>query len=202
MKLTTALILAAGAVGIHAQDVSSLPPCGQVCIQNMIGKAGEFGCQSTDVACLCRSRDFVYGIRDCSVESCSSSAEQVIQYGVDFCRSQGIEVSTDGEGGATNASPTDTAATNTAGTDTAGTTTETPATETTTPSPATETATETATTPTTTGEATETATATEGTTTEGGGATATQGPGNTGGAQQSSAPAGLLVAAGILALLV
>lgn len=227
MKCSAAIILAAGAVCINAQsigDIGSLPECGQVCINNMIGKASDFNCQSTDVACLCRSQDFIDGIRDCSSESCGDSAEQVIQYGVGFCRGQGVDVggSSSQSGGGAAATSGAAGAGNTGGDSTTvvpvGTSTFESTVFSTSTSDTGESGQGTATTGGGAGgaggsadtTATATATATDGGNGNGaGGAGNTQGSGGdnggddgSGATHQSASPAGLLVAAGIVALLI
>lgn len=57
----------------------------------MLAKAASLGCPPKngvpDAACLCANKDFGYGIRDCTNESCPSGTDtnQVIQYGVGYC---------------------------------------------------------------------------------------------------------------------
>ncbi|KAF2639103.1 hypothetical protein P280DRAFT_470506, partial [Massarina eburnea CBS 473.64] len=82
-----ALLLAAGVA--LAQDISSLPQCGQTCITNMLSIAtSEFGCGSGDVVCICSKSDFGYGVRDCANEACGASdAAKVISYGTTYCAS-------------------------------------------------------------------------------------------------------------------
>ncbi|KAF2766117.1 CFEM-domain-containing protein, partial [Teratosphaeria nubilosa] len=76
------------AVLVAAQDLSSLPQCGQTCINNMIQIATtEFGCSAGNVTCYCEQPRFGYGVRDCSNEACpsSSDANTAISYGVNYC---------------------------------------------------------------------------------------------------------------------
>ncbi len=53
----------------------------------MLNKAGELGCNSGDVACLCRNVNFGNGIRDCSIQFCGNvgQANQVIAWGTTLC---------------------------------------------------------------------------------------------------------------------
>lgn len=57
----------------------------------MIGKAGEFKCDASDVACLCKNADFKYGVRDCANESCGNKddAQKVITWGEGYCAKAG-----------------------------------------------------------------------------------------------------------------
>ncbi|KAF2711978.1 hypothetical protein K504DRAFT_336579, partial [Pleomassaria siparia CBS 279.74] len=80
-------VLALGAGAAMAQ-LSSLPQCGQTCINNMISIAtAEFGCTTGDVSCYCKDVNFGYGVRDCSVQACSNDADsaKVIAYGYSYC---------------------------------------------------------------------------------------------------------------------
>lgn len=55
----------------------------------MNGKASELGCATKDLACLCANKDFAYGLRDCSSETCGSDkAGAVVAYGVKICESK------------------------------------------------------------------------------------------------------------------
>ncbi|KYG44027.1 hypothetical protein M433DRAFT_70375 [Acidomyces richmondensis BFW] len=88
--MKTFVLLAASAAWAAAQDLSSLPACGQTCINNMIGLAqSQMGCASGDVSCYCSKPDFGYGVRDCSDQACSNSqqAESVISFGSSYCAS-------------------------------------------------------------------------------------------------------------------
>jgi len=53
----------------------------------MLGLATELGCQNDDIACLCRNRDFGYGIRDCSIQVCNNvdQANAAIDWGNNLC---------------------------------------------------------------------------------------------------------------------
>ena len=53
----------------------------------MFGKAGEFNCKATDIACLCKDTNFMNGIVDCSRESCpgQGDADKTIGYAVSYC---------------------------------------------------------------------------------------------------------------------
>jgi len=72
---TSATILA-GAALVAAQDLSSLPQCGQTCINNMIQIASsQLGCDTGNVDCYCQQPDFGYGVRDCAQEACQSDSD-------------------------------------------------------------------------------------------------------------------------------
>lgn len=66
--------------------VANCPASQQVCITNMLNMANNFGC-GPDPVCLCSEADFLYGIRDCSMENCQDPAiaTQVINYGAQYC---------------------------------------------------------------------------------------------------------------------
>ena len=58
----------------------------------MIAKATELGCTNNGdnkayIRCLCMSKDFSYGIRDCCNQSCpeQSMADDTIKYGIEMC---------------------------------------------------------------------------------------------------------------------
>lgn len=60
----------------------------------MIAKASELGCTTDEYSCLCTKNDFVYGIRDCSYESCNddSAAATAVAYEVSVCASAGVTI--------------------------------------------------------------------------------------------------------------
>ncbi|KAK3938522.1 carbohydrate-binding module family 18 protein [Diplogelasinospora grovesii] len=65
---------------------SSLPTCGQTCINNMLAQYSALGCASPDPSCLCSNVNFGYGIRDCSNGACGTAvASTVIAYGSAYC---------------------------------------------------------------------------------------------------------------------
>lgn len=56
------------------------------------GKASELDCKANDLACLCKSKDFAYGLRDCSVETCGSDeATKIVEYGIQICKSKSLD---------------------------------------------------------------------------------------------------------------
>lgn len=52
--------------------------------------AEQLGCSEGDLGCLCSQQNFIYGIRDCSAESCSSQgeADRVLNFGNSLCGSE------------------------------------------------------------------------------------------------------------------
>ncbi|KAF2263217.1 CFEM-domain-containing protein [Lojkania enalia] len=85
---TSFAFLALGAGLAVAQDLSSLPQCGQTCISNMLAIANsQFGCSNGDIACYCNTPSFGYGVRDCSNEACPNAADAnaVIAFGNAYC---------------------------------------------------------------------------------------------------------------------
>ncbi|KAI1412295.1 hypothetical protein F5Y13DRAFT_199900 [Hypoxylon sp. FL1857] len=93
---TSAILVGVGAALAMAQNYpSGFPSCGVTCINNMLSQAAALGCTDAAPACLCTKQNFIYGVRDCATESCPdpSSAQQVIQYGSQYCASIGIDVS-------------------------------------------------------------------------------------------------------------
>ena len=84
-----AILAAALYAGLaHAQaDFNSLPGCGKVCIPNMLGLATQLGCTGPgDIACLCKTANFNYGIRDCIAQACPpSDAATVRTYAAQVC---------------------------------------------------------------------------------------------------------------------
>ncbi|KAJ4411629.1 hypothetical protein N0V82_008998 [Gnomoniopsis sp. IMI 355080] len=91
MKSITATISTLAVLGaVMAQAPTSLPQCGQTCINNLLADASSFGCTAGgdgEAACLCANADFTYGIRDCSNEACgdAASASSAIAYGISYC---------------------------------------------------------------------------------------------------------------------
>ncbi|PPJ54147.1 hypothetical protein CBER1_01053 [Cercospora berteroae] len=115
MKAASTL-LAIGATLAAAQDLASLPPCGQTCIDNMLALAPSLGCPDAQADCLCRNADFGFGVRDCANQACgdASAAQQVIAYGTQYCGGAlaGGDDSNGGAGGASgSASGTESSAT-------------------------------------------------------------------------------------------
>jgi hypothetical protein len=54
----------------------------------MLGKAKSLGCNADDMACLCASKNFNYGIHDCTVEACpNDNVQQVQAYAQSMCAS-------------------------------------------------------------------------------------------------------------------
>jgi hypothetical protein len=45
-----------------------------MCINNMLAKAEELGCEPGNIECLCTEVDFGNGVRDCTVEACGPDA--------------------------------------------------------------------------------------------------------------------------------
>ncbi|KAH6692832.1 hypothetical protein BKA61DRAFT_637637 [Leptodontidium sp. MPI-SDFR-AT-0119] len=68
--------------------ISSLPSCGQLCFNNLIGQYSSLGCSSPDPSCLCSNVNFGFGIRDCSNGACGTAvASTVIAYESAYCSS-------------------------------------------------------------------------------------------------------------------
>ncbi|KAF2016922.1 CFEM-domain-containing protein [Aaosphaeria arxii CBS 175.79] len=104
---TFAILAVAGIAA--AQSLSDLPPCGQTCINNMVGIAtSQFGCAVGDVSCYCNEARFGYGVRDCSNQACPSGddANRVIAYGLNYCANVGASQS----GGSATQAPASTGA--------------------------------------------------------------------------------------------
>ena len=69
-----------------ATSISSLPSCGQTCMNNMIGQYSALGCSSPQAACLCKNANFGYGIRDGANGGCETAvASTVISFGSACC---------------------------------------------------------------------------------------------------------------------
>lgn len=57
-----------------------------MCLSNMSQQASDLGCKSGDIACLCKSDNYKFGIRDCVKEACpSDDAEKVLAMAVAKC---------------------------------------------------------------------------------------------------------------------
>lgn len=83
-------LLAFGLTAIRAQAPSSLPQCGQTCVNNMLQIAvSNFGCDANNLAaCACCNANFGYGIRDCSRQVCGDGSQDyssVVSYGSSYC---------------------------------------------------------------------------------------------------------------------
>ncbi|XXG97426.1 hypothetical protein Hte_003727 [Hypoxylon texense] len=106
MKSSAILVGVAAAFTAAQQGFpDGFPQCGVTCVQNMLSQASELGCADITAACLCTKQNFIYGVRDCATESCpdQSAAQQVIQYGSQYCASAGVDIS--GAPTATGATP-------------------------------------------------------------------------------------------------
>jgi len=77
MKIPTFVVALVGAVAVKAQDPNypaDMPDCGETCGNNMFAKATERNCSSeTDYTCLCDNPNFLYGVHDCSYQSCQNN---------------------------------------------------------------------------------------------------------------------------------
>jgi hypothetical protein len=60
----------------------------------MLALAPTFNCGATDATCLCQNVNFIYGVRDCANEACTTSgdAQTVKDFGVNYCAGVGIAV--------------------------------------------------------------------------------------------------------------
>jgi hypothetical protein len=68
--------------------IAGLPPCGQTCMNNLIGQYSTLGCASPQPSCLCQNVDFGYGIRYCANGACGTAvASTVISFGSAYCSS-------------------------------------------------------------------------------------------------------------------
>ncbi|KAK4963851.1 hypothetical protein LTR66_012614, partial [Elasticomyces elasticus] len=87
MKASLALLTIGTAAFVVAQDLASLPQCGQQCINNMLQIAtSQFGCAPGNVTCYCTNQNFGYGIRDCSNAACTpDQAASVMSFGASYC---------------------------------------------------------------------------------------------------------------------
>jgi hypothetical protein len=60
-----------------------------MCLNNMKAKAGELGCSSSDMNCLCAKANYGYGIRDCTTEACpADNAAAVLSSALSSCPSK------------------------------------------------------------------------------------------------------------------
>ncbi|KAK3393899.1 hypothetical protein B0H63DRAFT_555196 [Podospora didyma] len=89
MKLII-IVTAAAAGVVMAQSVADLPPCGKICVNNMLAQAPELDCPivngQPDPDCLCNQLNFGYGIRDCAAQAClPHEVGPVISHGLAFC---------------------------------------------------------------------------------------------------------------------
>jgi CFEM domain len=58
----------------------------QMCLQNMLALAPALGCSAADATCLCENPNFLYGVRDCSIEACGASEQQIAEaFAVSYC---------------------------------------------------------------------------------------------------------------------
>jgi hypothetical protein len=96
--MKSAVLAIVGAALVAAQDIASLPACGQQCATAMLSaeKAEELGCSPGDTQCLCTNPNFMFGFRDCSNPNCPiDEALQIVAFGVQLCSDEGVVI-TDG----------------------------------------------------------------------------------------------------------
>lgn len=133
MKLAVFVAAVVGVVAVNAQTASpnypaDMPSCGRTCGDNMFGQATSpaIGCDSqTDYTCLCNEPNFLYGVRDCSSQTCQDidDANAAVAWGNDFCASYSGTVSVATETSNSTATATTATSTPTATTTTVETTT-------------------------------------------------------------------------------
>lgn len=61
----------------------------------MAALAGTFGCAADDYKCLCASKNWGYGIHDCSWQSCGNDAgkaKPAIDWANDECKKAGVPI--------------------------------------------------------------------------------------------------------------
>ena len=61
------------------------------CVTRMLGQAASLGCPGApDAKCLCQNKNFLYGVRDCSYQSChnDTAAGITVQYGLQYCKGE------------------------------------------------------------------------------------------------------------------
>ncbi|KAI1381155.1 hypothetical protein F4677DRAFT_440370 [Hypoxylon crocopeplum] len=96
---TSVILVGLGAAFAAAQGATfpqGFPECGVTCVNNMLNQASDLGCDNNITPlCLCTKPNFIYGVRDCATESCGddSVAQQVIEYGSQYCANAGVVVS-------------------------------------------------------------------------------------------------------------
>lgn len=98
---STFFALGALAAAVTAQDIASLPACGQTCANNMMAasKAAELKCTAGDMKCLCQNNNFVFGLRDCSKAICDGDgASKVLNYAMAICKAAGVTINAGGDG--------------------------------------------------------------------------------------------------------
>lgn len=65
---------------------SALPPCGQLCFNNMLVQYSTLGCAPLDAYYLCSNVTFGFGLRDCSNSACGTDvASTVVAFGSAYC---------------------------------------------------------------------------------------------------------------------
>ncbi|KAK7977878.1 hypothetical protein PG996_003929 [Apiospora saccharicola] len=94
MKSVSMMILGASALVSAQQMPDSFPKCGLICIPNMVNQASAFKCESGDWRCLCSSKNFIYGVRDCADQACpkQEEASAVKAFGKNQCAAVGIDI--------------------------------------------------------------------------------------------------------------
>jgi hypothetical protein len=105
MKSFAAFLIAAAA-GVQAQvpDASKLTDCGvrmhlhllqaflaadsvkHGCLDRMVKGGGTWGCGLNDFSCLCKAPEFIYGIRDCSMQACGGDGPALLAVMRETCK--------------------------------------------------------------------------------------------------------------------
>ncbi|KAA8646710.1 uncharacterized protein ATNIH1004_005385 [Aspergillus tanneri] len=86
MKATAAILIGLACIQSAAQSSGGPGECQQRCINDMLGKAEELGCTSGDITCLCRTANFKFGIRDCTIGACKESWQSAAGIADTFCK--------------------------------------------------------------------------------------------------------------------
>ena len=96
MKTSMIAVGTIATVAMAQNFPSSFRECGKKCVTNMLGQASALGCpDASDAKCLCNNVNFLYGMRDCSQQSCANNpgdAAQVVNFGVNYCAQQAVVV--------------------------------------------------------------------------------------------------------------
>ncbi|KAH8928872.1 hypothetical protein BT69DRAFT_407471 [Atractiella rhizophila] len=103
-----------GFVITKRQGIQLPPACPQTCLGNALSQTVASGaCASNDYVCLCKNDNYLTMAITCFNSACSASDAQAgLTYGIEFCKSVGVDVNIPPgatvTGGATTGTPTTT----------------------------------------------------------------------------------------------
>ncbi|KAF4589380.1 CFEM domain-containing protein [Ophiocordyceps camponoti-floridani] len=88
----SAIVLAVFTLTVAAQDFTGAPTCARNCFYTSMGRADC--ADKSDMACLCKSRQYIDSVRECVGKACSKKADKkaTLIYAKQQCSSVGVAI--------------------------------------------------------------------------------------------------------------